>query len=331
MKKFFTAGMTAALVFGVSATTFAEYDADRHSIGKFQWAASLKMSFTHKRPNSTDSHKYQIYLEPKYQFDEHLSLNGELEFYGDYKKSRNETPLIYVTGEYAPWEFNVGIIPFYTNEGGLIFNTGLLGAEVDWGDDFYVSLYGGKIKDDEIIHRRNGTFEYEDMDTNIFGVNVQYDTSEVGLYGGAGYYYLRDDNFRNLDYSRDGKTNKATIWSTNAGYRFTKNLGVFAAYAENTKAEPREYLWQGVISYGKCGSYPRQGDWNVSAGYQRYGTNISLQGTDEDVMPGARGWNVSAKYAPFSNVVVSANYFNGKLISNRKETEKITGAVRIYF
>ena len=331
MKKIFTASLTAALVFGMGAETFAEYDAERHSIGKFQWSASLKADFVHRRPQYSYSHKYHIYLTPKYKFDEHLSLNGNVEFYGDYKKMRNEDPEFYLSGDYAPWGFNVGLVPLYTNEGGMIFDTVMLGGAVSWGKDFGVRLYGGKIKDEEIISRPSGEFSEDDANTTLVGLNLQYDTKKTGLYGGAGFYYLWDDQFRNEIYNSNGTIGAAEIWSVNAGYRFSKKFNVFATYAANEKAAPQEYIWKGQVSYGKCGSYPNRGDWMVYAGYTRYGTNLSYQGKDDDVTPGSRGFNCGLKYAPFRNVSLAVKYSKGELINSKKHTEKISGVVQIYF
>ena len=112
------------------------------------------------------------------------------------------------------------------------------GAMMLFGDEFYVALAGGRMHKETFGGGLRGVNDSEDFKADILGVNVQYaPENEHGLYGGAGFYYLKDKDFMTENYSRDGATDKAYIWSVNANYSFTDKLALFGSFAQNTKAD----------------------------------------------------------------------------------------------
>ena len=65
-----------------------------------------------------------------------------------------------------------------------------------------------------------------------------------------GDYYLKDDDFRTTAYSKDGNTDKASIWSLNAGYKFNDKAQLWGSYAKNSKADIESKSWQMLFKYG---------------------------------------------------------------------------------
>ncbi|MBR1579457.1 MAG: hypothetical protein IJ668_03035 [Selenomonadaceae bacterium] len=103
-----------------------------------------------------------------------------------------------------------------------------------------------------------------DCDPSSFqAINIQYVPEEnKGLYGGAAYYHIKDDDFKTTDginnnvsdgrYTDAGKEleDEASIWSVNAGYWFGHKFRIYGAYANNTKAGVEDYSWQAQARYG---------------------------------------------------------------------------------
>ena len=192
-------------------------------------------------------------------------------------------------------------------------------------------------------------FSENDPSTAV-GLRVDYDQGEKGFFGGAGWYLIKDDDFRNAvfenddgeeyttsnyAYSKHGKETKANIWTVNLGYKFTELLTLKGAYAQNTKADYENKSWHAELDYGDYDDASEKGQWPVYAGYRKYGTNVSFAPTEDDALRGTRGFVVGASWAPFKNIGVQAKYFNGKYITNsyggRGKAEKIFGRVEFFF
>ena len=189
---------------------------------------------------------------------------------------------------------------------------------------------GGRIKADVAGGGILGEFDSEDNPTDIFGANVQYE-AEQGLYGGAAWYYLKDKDFRTENYSRNGDTEKAGIWSANLGYAFTDRFKLWGSYARNTKADIEKYSWQAQLEYSNYDDNPEKGDWGIWTGYRHQGTNVSFAPTAEDVLEGTKGWFIGAAYSPFKNVGLIGKYFKGKYITDGGDAQNIFGRIEFFF
>ena len=194
-----------------------------------------------------------------------------------------------------------------------------------FGNKATVSLLAGRVAADAVDASGN-----EADPSSMQGVNVQYD-AEKGLYGGAAWYRVEDDDLYSTTYSKNGNDNKANIWSVNAGYKFGEKVNLWGSYADNTKADYEDYSWQAQLDYGTYDDNPEKGDWGVWAGYRRYGTNISFAATTDDVLTGTKGWFVGAAYAPMKNIGLIARYFNGEYITGGGDAEKLFGRVEFFF
>ncbi len=335
----------------------AEFHAELETLGvrverlekhgdKVRWLGKVEFNLERERTDKNNTgHKdkenssgYTVYLVTEAEINDNWTANAELQADGDLKEdSTTNVRLnnIFAEGDYGKFAAGLGRLPLYTNEGGLVFDTDFSGAILLFGDEFYLALGAGRLENDGVGGGVKGEFDSENDTADVVGVNIQYDPDDSkGLYGGAGFYYLKDDDLKTYNYSNDGKTDKANIWTANLGYGFTDKLGIFGSYAQNTKADREKSSWQAQLEYGNYdednGRLDR-GDWSVWAGYRRYGTNVSFQPTDDDTIRGTRGWVVGASYAPFRNIGLTARYFKGKFITDRGDAEKVFGQINFFF
>ena len=308
-----------------------------------QWNGKIEMTFANARTDPDNSgHKdkdiwrgYTFYLDPEIQLNKNWTAMAEFQVEGNLTEdstAHTELNNVWVEGDFGDnFAVALGRVPFYTNEEGLIFDADMSGAMMLFGDEFYVALAGGRMHKETFGGGLRGVNDSEDFKADILGVNVQYaPENEHGLYGGAGFYYLKDKDFMTENYSRDGATDKAYIWSVNANYSFTDKLALFGSFAQNTKADYEKNSWQAELEYGSYdGDYETEkGDWSVFAGYRQFGTNVSFTPSDDDVMRGMRGWFVGANYAPFKNVGLT---FKGKYITGHGDAQKIFGEIDFFF
>ncbi len=259
------------------------------------------------RKSKENNDGYVFRFEPTATVNDHWTLHARIDAEGNMKdNSSGDFSLVrgYAEGDYSNFNVKVGKQELYTNESGLIFDTEFSGAAVTFGNKATISLLAGRLSGDAIA------IETDSDPSSFQGVNVQYDT-ERGLYGGAGWYRIEDDDFKSGAYAKHGREDKANIWSVNAGYNFGEKAKLWGSYANNTKADYEDYGWQAEFDYGTYGDNPEKGDWGLWAGYRRYGTNLSFAATTDDVLLGTKGWFVGGAYAPFKNIGLVARYFNG--------------------
>ena len=227
-----------------------------------------------------------------------------------------------------------------------MWDTEVSGAALDFGSKWKFNALGGRLSDDKVGGGAWGENFSESDPSTVVGVRVDYDQGDKGFFGGAGWYMVKDDDFRNAigeddageeiilpnyAYSKNGKENKANIWTVNLGYKFNELLSIKGAYAQNTKADYENKAWHAELGYGNYEDASEKGQWSVYAGYRKYGTNVSFAPTTDDAMRGTRGWVVGASWAPMKNIGFLAKYFNGKYITGHGKAEKIFGRVEFFF
>ena len=308
---------------------------------KVKWTGKIEYTYTSERtdPDKTNnkskenSDGFIFRFEPEAEVNKHWSLHARIDAEADMSKDTgNSFELVrgWAEGDYGKLNLKVGKQELYTNESGLIWDTEFSGAQVSFGSKLTGTLMAGRLADDKVGGGAFGGFDNDTDPSSLQGVNLQYDT-EKGLYGGAGWYRLEDDDFKTESYSKNGGEDKANIWSVNAGYKFTEKVNLWGSYAKNTKADYEDYGWQAQADYGNYGDNPEKGDWGVWAGYRRYGTNVSFAATTDDVLLGTKGWFVGAAFAPMKNIGLIARYFNGEYITNGGDAEKLFGRVEFFF
>ena len=290
-------------------------------------------------------------FEPTAHVNDHWTVNARIDAEVDMKHDTStnfELVRAWAEGDYDKLNLKFGRFELCPEpEFGLMWDTEISGASVTYGDKVQLNVTGGRVKAEGIgggIYGENGS---EDDPATVIGVRLDYNTGENGLFAGAGWYHIKDDDlaWSYNNYSKklvndkypDAKNyNKANIWTVNLGYKFSDLFTVKGAYAQNTKADFDNKSWHAELDYGNYEDASEKGQWSVYAGYRKYGTNVSFAPTEDDALRGTRGWVVGASWAPFKNIGVLAKYFNGKYNSNglyggRGKAEKIFARVELFF
>ena len=310
----------------------------------------------------TKSTTYKSLWTLRARIDAHADLSRDQS--SDFSLERG-----WAQGDYNNFQIKVGRQPLYTNEDGIVWDTEYTGGEITFGklaDGLRLTAYGGRLgaskvvgstrnagswngrRDDHHASRWNpatGRVGRDGDDPSSFwALNLQYDPGSKGLFGGAGYYNIKDDDLRNYvdengtmhrTYSNDGDSNKAKIWSVNAGYRLGK-AQLWGAFAKNTEADVENNSWQALLKYGDLygggNQSTHKGQWAVWAGYKKLGSNSSLQAINwDDAYAGTKGVVAGASWAPMDRIVFIAKYFKGKYIEGNGDAERLFGRVEFFF
>ena len=322
-------------------------------------------------------------FEPIAYVNDHWTLRARIDAHVDLSRdtsSNFELVRGWAQGDYDNFQIKVGRQPLYTNEDGIIWDTEYTGGEITFGklaNGLRATIYGGRLKANKVggsirnsgswngrqdgvsAHERwaaaSGAFGNDSESqvgerndpTSFVAVNVQYDPGAKGLFGGLGYYYLKDDDFKyfnslidgerypNYFYSKDGKTDKAQIWSANIGWRLGK-AQVWGAYAKNAKADYENKSWQALVRYGDLygggNQSTHKGQWAVWAGYKYLGSNASFNAIQwDDAYAGTKGFVAGASWAPMDRIVLIGKYFKGKYIEGPGDAERLFGRVEFFF
>ena len=308
---------------------------------KVKWTGKIEYTYTNEKTDpdnfghkeKSTSNGYVFRLEPSAELNDHWTANARFDAEGDMKEDTTTNVAlkrVWAEGDYDKFNVKLGKMELFPNEDGLVFDTEFSGAAVTFGSKWKITAMGGRIAADGVGGGILGEIDNDTDASDFVGVNLQYEAEE-GFYGGAGWYNIKDDDFKTINYSNNGDTDKANIWSANLGYAFNDKLNVGGAYAQNTKADTEKYSWQAQVLYGDYDDNPEKGAWNVFTGYRRYATNVSFAPTAEDVLSGTKGWFIGASYAPFKNVGLIAKYSKGKYITNGGDAENIFGRVEFFF
>jgi len=312
-------------------------------------------------------------FEPIAEVNDHWTLRARIDAHADLSRnSSSDFSLVrgWAQGDYDNFQVKVGKQPLYTNEDGLVWDTEYSGAEVTFGNRLKATIYAGRLDADNVNGRiRNagawngrqddkngdsgfsnaaGTLGSSGEDPSSFqAINVQYTPEERGLFGGAGYYRIKDDDFKymkdangnkvnNIYYSKKGNEDAANIWSVNLGYKFSKKAKLWGSYARNGSADYENNSWQALFAYGDLygggNQNTKKGQWAVWAGYKKLGSNASLHAINwDDAFAGTKGVVAGASWAPMDRVVVLAKYFKGKYIEGSGDAQRLFGRVEFFF
>ena len=331
---------------------------------KVVWNGKIEYTYENVRTDPANTgHKdketsngFIFRLEPRAEVNEHWTVNARIDAEVDMKhdeSSHLELKRAWAEGDYDKFNVKVGKFEFYPEgENGLMWDTEISGGSLTVGSKWKFNAIGGRVKDDVVGGGEYGENYSEDDPATVIGLRVDYEEGEKGLFGGAGYYYVKDDDLawsRNRYWRRGFRDSidfenehgrkayqKASIWTVNLGYKFTDMLKLSGVYAQNTKADFEDKAWQAELDYGNYEDASEKGQWSVFAGYRKQGTNVSFAPTAEDALRGTRGFVIGASWAPFKNIGVIAKYFNGKYITEginggHGKAEHIFGRVEFFF
>lgn len=325
---------------------------------KVKWTGKIEYTYNHHKysgygygKEKEASHGGVFRLEPVAEINDHWKAVARFDAgFSLQSDTTNNAKLkrAYAEGNYDKFNIKLGRFGFCpTIEDGIIADTNLSGIQLSYGSKWqgivsYGRVGGGDEPEYAGFGVRNGNGQYvdafgyvenyADKPTDVVALNIRYNPGDTGLYGGASYYYMKDDDFKNYFYSRNADKNKASIYTVALGYKFNDMLDLHGSYGRNSKADYQKDAWAIDLRYGKYGDYAEKGDWAVWAGYAKFGDGagvISNQG--DDIATGEKGWHVGVGYAPFKNIGVQLRYANAKVIDTQIKDRHFWARAEFFF
>ncbi|MBR2179718.1 MAG: S-layer protein, partial [Selenomonadaceae bacterium] len=350
---------------------------------KVIWQGKIEYTYKSARTDGKDSYGSKITdkvnqddwlfrFEPIAEVNKHWTLRARIDAHADMSRDEGGSFTLergWAQGDYDNFQVKVGRQPLYTNEDGIVWDTEYTGAEVTFGNLLKATVYAGRLRDDSVVGAyrhsgswngrrddsasvwRNGEMTGAGTDPSSFqAINVQYMPKEHGLFAGAGYYHIKDDDFNGETKVVNGKTisagdytydnssleDTADIWSVNGGYKFSKKAQLWGAFAQNSKADVERDSWQALFKYGTLygggNQGTKKGEWAVWAGYKQLGSNASLCAINwDDAFAGTKGVVAGASYAPMDRIVFLCKYFKGEYITGDGDAERLFGRVEFFY
>ena len=330
---------------------------------KVVWHGKIEYTYENVRTDPVNTgHKtketangFIFRLEPSATVNDHWTVNARIDAEADMKHDETtnfELVRAWAEGDYDKFNLKVGRFEFCPEpEFGLMWDTEISGAALTVGSKWQFNATAGRVKPEGIGGGELGASFSEEDPATALGFRLDYNPGDKGLFGGAGWYHIKDDDLawsRNSYIDKIGEGlidaedsharknyNKASIWTANLGYKFNDLLTLKGAFAQNTKADFEDKSWHAELDYGNYEDASEKGQWSVYAGYRKYGTNVSFAPTEDDALRGTHGWVVGASWAPMKNIGLLAKYFNGKYNSEvdggHGKAEKIFGRVEFFF
>ena len=354
---------------GVRVAELEKYADKVELMGKIEYTYK-----SHRTDNAYDKGKTKVNqddwifrFEPIAHVNDHWTLRARIDAHTDLSHNSSSNFHLergWAQGDYDNFQVKVGKQPLYTNEDGIVWDTEYSGAEVTFGNLLKTTIYAGRLAAGTVngAVRNAGAWNgrqdgngrtnanWVDATGRIGGgsndpssfqaINVQYMPKEHGLFAGAAFYHINDDDFKHADgakiYSKHGKEDDANIWSANMGYKFSRKAQLWGAYASNTKADYEDNSWQALFKYGDLygggNQGTKKGSWAVWAGYKKLGSNTSLCAINwDDAFAGTKGVVAGASWAPMDRIVFIAKYFNGEYITGNGDAERLFGRVEFFF
>jgi hypothetical protein len=225
---------------------------------------------------------------------------------------------VYAVGAYPNYTLKLGKMPYFSDaDEGLIFDDAFSGAQVTFGKQVTATVSGGR---------------YHMSDTaDVASLDLGTKFGKLNL--GAGYYYLKADNFKTAEgYDKAKKEDKASILTGGARYTFDKNVALAGSYAENSKADAYNKSGNVEVDY-KGADKANAGTWGAYLAYRHVGANVSLAPTYDTFYDfnNAKGWEIGGTYAPFKNVMAWASYFDGKDLATDNNKNELFGRLSFFF
>ena len=341
---------------------------------KVIWQGKIEYTYkSHRTDNRYNNGKTKVNqddwifrFEPIMEVNNHWTLRARIDAHADLTHdTSSDFNLVrgWAQGDYDKFQVKVGKQPLYTNEDGIVWDTEYTGGEVTFGklaNGVRATFYGGRLSPGTVAGTRRHAGAWDGRQdggsgearffeaagaegvlsgsdpSSFWAVNVQYDPGQKGLFGGAGYYQIKDDDLKTTAYSNHGNDNKANIWSVNAGYRFTDRAQLWGSYAKNSKADYEDKSWQALFKYGNLygggNQTTKKGQWAVWAGYKELGSNTSFCAINwDDAFAGTKGVVAGFSVAPMDRVVFLAKYFKGKYITGKGDAERLFARVEFFY
>ncbi len=303
------------------------------------WSFRDEQADGSKAKSNTDSLQYRLF--PTAEINDNWHVNARLTGSTDLSKDKDtsssngsvQLSYIYADGQYHNFEVKAGKLPLYsTADAGLVMDDFFSGAQLTFGNKLKATLEAGRWNlgdaNDGIKTRVAGL---NDDAASYQGLDLGYTLGKLNL--GTAYRQFSSDVFKHVHNYHDGSaTDKAQIWSLGGQYTFDKNVALAGSYAKNAKADAYNKSGNIEIDY-KGADNKSKGSWGAFVAYRHLGQNVSLMPTYDTIRPAynEKGWDFSASYIPYKNVLTTLGYFTGKELAADKDTETLYARVSLFF
>ena len=295
------------------------------------WSYRDEQADGSQKKTNVNSLQYRLFPTAEINDNWHVNarLTGKLDMAKDTTTSDMALTYIYADGKYKNFEVKLGRQSLYsTADEGLVTDDFFTGAQVTFGNKLKVALEAGRW---DINKYGNETVTEGAVNdpANYQGIDLGYTLGKMTM--GAAYRHFNSDVFKTA-VGYDGKTDDANIWSVGGRYTFSKNVALAADYASNTKAD--DYKKSGNVELGyKAANKANKGSWGAFVAYRYLGANVSLMPTYDTARAAnnEKGWDFGASYIPFTNVLTTLGYFNGKDLATNQKADTLYARVSFYF
>ena len=322
-----------------------------------KWNGEARYTYTSARyekadgtTSKTNNDEMLLRLEPSAEVNSNWHVKARLDAKDSMKSDTSgdvSLKRIWAQGDYKNFNVKLGKFPDGTAyDKTMILNNQMSGAEVTFGNKLTATVRAGRINltGDSLFDNSVSAGSLKDDAANMQSLALSYKINKLS--GTAAYYHFNSQSFMNEDgtynsttktngtkafeYSKDGKTDNANIWEVAGAYRFSKNVALSGAYAENTKADYFKKAGMVQLDY-KGAQAANKGSWGAYLAYRHLGGNVALDACDDGVGYNQKGWEVGTQYTLFKNIQAKAIYFNGKRLDNDKDASKLFGRVEFFF
>ena len=270
----------------------------------------------------------QFRLYPTAEVNDHWQVKAR--FTGKFDPSKDsgkngnvKLSFAFAEGDYNNFNVKLGKQYLYsTADDGLIFDDYFSGARVEFGNQLKTTLEAGRV---------STAFATDtDAAANYQGIELNYGLNKFRA--GAAYRHFNSDAFKTAfaKYKDNGTSDDANVWSLGAGYKFDKNVDLFAAYANNTEADNYKTAYNVTLTY-KGADKVNAGTWGAHIGYHYLGGNVAFCPTYDTAMSNTKGFEYELEYTPFAHTWANFAYFQGKQLDNDRDAKLIWGRMSYFF
>ena len=312
-----------------------------------KWTGELRYRYWSRRNDHKNDTKVaqkankdqlQLRLFPTAEINDHWHVKARLTASSNMKTDESDNVVLtyaYADGDYGKFHVQLGNMPVSSNaDQGIVIDDFFSGAQVSYGDKWSVLAEAGRWNLDDA---NKNIAAATDKAANYQGIELGYRSGKL-VQSGVAYRHFSSEAFKSAAlYNKNGAPqDKADIWSVGAKYAFDKNTALSAAYANNTKADELKKGMSFQFDY-KGADKSNMGSWGAYVAYRHIGANVGLAPTfSTDQLTsvttnGAKGIDLGLGYIPFKNVLMQAQYFNGKELKTDNKVQTLYGRVSFFF
>lgn len=310
-----------------------------------KWTGELRYTYEYKggsfmAGNPRKTNEILFRLEPTATVNDHWKVKARLDANWNAGNDTGndgdvEIKRAYAAGHYGITDFNLGLIPYYSEQG-VVLDDNLSGAEIVIGADQKLTgtLLGGRINLGD-----TPASVLDNRAANVFGLNLTWKATESFTLAGE-YYHMRTHGLYN---TLLGERNAQNIWGIGATYMPDKNFRVNAGYWKNSDFDDTAAAALATL----FGLNAPDHSWNVEAAYKgaepenmhsfglyaayRYLGGASFAPTFDGIELGEKGWEIGGNYTFAKNIVGSLIYSDGHSIVTNNNNRVHKGWARIEY